>query len=265
MPETRLDHLAVAVHRHDDAWPRYLGDLGARWVGCGETAGFRPAQVEFANGMRVEVLEPHRVGENDFLQRFLDHRGPGAHHLTYKVADLDEALEACDRFGYPVIGVDRSDPGWQEAFLHPKRAHGIVVQLAQSEGSWDPEPPPPGLPAPVPPAPARLLTLVHRVASLDQALVLFEDVLGGDRVAEGATGEGRGHRWVELTWPGPGRLRLVACDSGALGGSPGALGHVAFSVADPAAVTDAVAVDDTWWEVDPQDNLGVGLQLRKET
>ena len=51
-----LDHVALAAEAQRDLWSRLVGDLGASWVGSGESPGFRFAQVAFDNGMRVEVL-----------------------------------------------------------------------------------------------------------------------------------------------------------------------------------------------------------------
>src|SRR5262249_18565316 len=87
-----LDHVAVAVERWADAWPRFVGVVGGRWMSGGRGPGFAPCQIGYANQMRVEILEPNEVERNDFLRRFLDRSGPGPHHLTFKVKDLEAAL-----------------------------------------------------------------------------------------------------------------------------------------------------------------------------
>ena len=127
--DTLLDHVAVAVERHSDAWPRYAGDLAGRWRSGGWGTGFAPAQLEYANGKKIEILAPHRADENDFLRRFLDRNGPGPHHLTFKVGDIDDALADAADAGYQPINVDLSDSTWKEAFLHPRDATGALVQL----------------------------------------------------------------------------------------------------------------------------------------
>ncbi len=262
-----LDHVAVATERQIDAWPRYAGDLSGRWVSGGESVGFRAAQVSYANGMNVEVLEPHLVEENDFLRRFLDANGPGPHHLTFKVADIRAALEAAEAAGISPVGVDLRDAQWQEAFLHPKQARGVVVQLAQSEGSWE-SPPPPDLPAPAAPVPAILDHVAHVVASLEDGAALFRDLLGGQELGEGPLDGGS---FLDLGWAGGGRVRLVAAgpDDGAtspwstwLDGRPGRVHHLAFTVADPSAVPDAIPTSHGSWVVPPERNLGVRLVLR---
>src|SRR3954454_6903271 len=138
-----LDHVAVATEDQHDAWPRYAGDLAGRWGAGGATPGFWSGQVSYANGMKVEVLEPHMVEQNDFLRRFLDRNGPGPHHVTYKVKDIVAALELVEAAGYRPVSVDISNPNWKEAFIHPKDAPGIVVQLAWSsgDGGWISPPP----------------------------------------------------------------------------------------------------------------------------
>lgn len=252
-----LDHVAVATESATDAWPRYATDLGGVWLAGGGPPGFWSGQVVYANGMKVEVLEPFEVEQNDFLRRFLDRNGPGPHHLTYKVADIEAALADAEAAGYRPVGVDLSDPGWKEAFLHPKDAPGVVVQLAQSggDGEWV-SPPPPGFPDPeTQPPPAVLDRVTHAVASLDDGLRLFRDLLAGQ---ERDRGEDEAGRWVELAWRGPGRVRLVEPNGPGspiaawLGDRAGRVHHLAFTVGPGDDVT----------EVPPDANLGVRLVLR---
>ena len=138
---TVLDHVAHAVPRWQDAWGRYATDLGAEWNSGGPGTGFAPAQLRFANDARVEVLMPWDVEENDFLARFLATSGPGPHHLTFKVPDLARAVQQTRAFGIDPIGISYEDPEWFEAFLHPKVATGVVVQLAQQQNAWRSPPP----------------------------------------------------------------------------------------------------------------------------
>jgi methylmalonyl-CoA/ethylmalonyl-CoA epimerase len=249
-----LDHVAVAVEHRHEAWPRYRRDLGGRWASSGETVGFALNQLSFDNGMRIEILRPNQVEKNDFLRRFLDHRGPGPHHLTYKVPDIEQALAVAEGAGYPAVNVDLSDPYWKEAFLHPKVAHGVVVQMAEShDEGWVPSPPPDDLPPPAADRPADLVRVTLTVESVDDALGLFQNVLEGEPAEEGPG-------WVELAWPGPGRLRLVQSDDGSSG-----VDHIAFALDDPSGVPDAHPRDDGTWVVPPEANLGTRLVLSVRT
>jgi len=255
-----LDHVAVAAERMTDLWPRYAGDLAGKFEGGGWTPGFLSAQLSYANGMRLEALEPHKPEDNDFLRRFLDRNGPGPHHLTFKVGDIRAALAEAEAAGYPPVSVDLRDPHWQEAFLHPKDALGIVVQLAQAsgEGDWG-SGPPDDLPRARTSAPAVLQRVVHAVADLDQGRRLFVDLLAGRVEDEGTDAGGT---WVDLAWPGPGRVRLVQpADAAVLEGRSGRLLHLAFACTDPASVAGAVPRGDGRFEVPPDANLGTRLVL----
>ncbi len=248
-----LDHVAVAFHRSADAWARYGGDLPGEWVGGGVSPGFSSAQVRYANGMKLEALAPYHPEENDFLARFLDRNGPGPHHLTFKVPDIEAAIADARHRGYEPVGIDLSHPGWKEAFIHPKQACGIVVQLAQSEGDWD-EPGPSPLPPPRVAELAVLARIVHLVADLDEATALFEGLLGGG-LDDG-----------DLRWPGGGRVKLRTAEPGTgdaewLGDRRGRLHHLAFTVTDPADVPSAVPMGDGRYEVPPEANHGTQLLL----
>jgi methylmalonyl-CoA/ethylmalonyl-CoA epimerase len=257
-----LDHVAVAVERWTDAWPRYLGDLAGQWLAGGQGPGFSPSQVRYPHperSMKVEVLEPNLVEVNDFLRRFLDHSGPGPHHLTFKVPELESAIEVMRSRGYEPIGIDLSNDEWKESFIHPKQACGIVVQVAQASGEMPVEVDGPAVPPRVD-RPAALVEVVHLVADLAAGHELFADLLGG-RPSSGTVHD------ELLDWPSGGRLRIVQPAPGSagaswLGGRPGRLSHLVFEVDDPAGVDGAKPAEDGTYIVAAADNLGTRLELR---
>ena len=279
-----LDHVAIAVEKWAAAWPRYVHQLGGAWHSGGINSGFSPAQLSFANGAKVEVLQPWEPENNPFLRRFLDHSGPGPHHLTFKVPDIHGALERVKDAGFEPVNVRLSDPVWQEAFLHPKQATGVVVQLAQAEFEWI-SPAPEGFPEPDVPA-ASLHHVTHAVRHLDKGLELFHELLGGVITAQG-TGPGEAWEFVDLAWPGPLGVRLVAPTGDAgpttalrlwLGDRQGRVHHLAFelpgplpvSASGPAAdgavrageIPGVIAGSGSVQVVEAGDNLGTGLVLR---
>lgn len=260
-----FDHVAIAAEHQADVWPRYIGELGASWVAGGAQPGFAPAQVRFAGGMLLEVLEPHEVEHSDFLRRFLDRHGPGVHHLTFKVSDLTMALDGARALGMEPVGIDRRDPEWQEAFLHPKQAFGVVVQLAQAGRRWS-SPPPAGLPVVRCDRPAALTHVALHVADLPAAIRLFQGLLGGRPTDEAATSADRRDDVLDLAWTGPGRLRLVQPVAGSeeavrLAGLPGMEDHLALSVPDMSVVTGATSRPAGRSEVPCEVNAGVRLVL----
>ena len=188
MTRIRFDHIALGMSRMVDATEMLVGTLGGV-PAYGQPSGvFRWGSWTFEGGGTIEILEP--MGDHGFLHRFLDERGPGVHHVTFKVPSLDEVTNRAERAGYDVVGRDDTDPEWKEAFLHPKQALGIVVQFAESVGGDD-EPsahwqPPPG--PPDPPAPVAIVGLRLRAHSRERARRQWETVLEG-RPSEGPEGE----------------------------------------------------------------------------
>jgi methylmalonyl-CoA/ethylmalonyl-CoA epimerase len=124
-----LDHVAVAVRRIADASPMIEELLGGVAGEGGEGRGFKFQQWTFPGGV-VELLEP--LGAESFLHRFLDGRGEGLHHVTFKVQDLPGWAARLRAAGYTVVGENYENPAWRELFIHPKSAHGVLIQLAET-------------------------------------------------------------------------------------------------------------------------------------
>ena len=212
-----LDHLAIGTPILADGWDLFGGVLGGTWAYGGDSAGYWWGQLQFAAGPKVELMTPTGGPDAAFLERFLAGRGAGPHHFNFLVTDIEDVLSRIRASGIEPIGVNLANPDWREAFLHPRNAHGIVIQVAQPGGSEPRCAPPQELPEPGPPA--RLDLVEHHVGDLDGAVRLFRDLLDGRlEAADAGT--------AELTWPGGKRIRLVREDGLPLGG---AMHHIRFA------------------------------------
>jgi methylmalonyl-CoA/ethylmalonyl-CoA epimerase len=220
---TILDHLAVGTPALSDGWELFGDVLGGTWAYGGDSPGFWFGQLEFTAGPKIELLTPTGGPDAAFLERFLAARGAGPHHFNFLVADIERALARVRAFGIEPVGVNTANPEWKEAFLHPRAAHGIVIQIAQQAGSPT-SAPPRELGAPGPPT--RLDLIEHHVSDLDGAVRLFRDVLDGRLEAAGSES-------AELTWPGGKRIKLAREDGLPLG----ALHHLRFARATGAFST----------------------------
>lgn len=224
-----LDHIAIGLPRIVDGVPFLVGTLGGRYLEGGPAPAFNGAQWTFADGERLELIEP--AGEpGGFLHRFLAARGPGVHHVTFKVPDIAAAAARVRDLGYDVVGYNDSFPYWKELFLHPKQAQGIVVQLAEEhpvpegvEGWVHGEP----LPAP-PPAepPARIVGLRLVARSEAAARRQWGELLGGEATAGG--GE------IEFRYPNSPLALRVRVDANAAEGPEAILVRTVYAV--PAGI-----------------------------
>jgi methylmalonyl-CoA epimerase len=130
MPEYRFDHVAVATRAIRPALPLFRDALGGDYLMGGDVdATWRWLQLRYPGGGKVELLEP--LGDG-FLSRFLDKRGEGLHHVTFKTDDIDAAIGDLRGRGFELVDVNLGDPHWKEAFLRPSRSHGTLIQIAQS-------------------------------------------------------------------------------------------------------------------------------------
>ena len=101
----------------------------------GDVAGtWRWFQLSYPDGRKIELLEP--LGDG-FLSRFLDKRGEGLHHITFKTDDIVAAIAHIEGAGYELVDKHLDDEHWKEAFLRPSNAHGTLIQIAQSSAPDD--------------------------------------------------------------------------------------------------------------------------------
>ncbi len=145
----RIDHVAIAVADRDAA-AQDLGGLFGLRAGAREHVAGQRTDVAFlhagggaAGDAADAALEICAPAGNESLQRFLDKRGPGLHHVCFEVDDLPAALAALKAAGVRLID-EAPRPGARGhlvAFLHPAATGGVLFELCA--------------PAPAPPSSAR--------------------------------------------------------------------------------------------------------------
>ena len=126
----RVAHVGIAVASIAAALPFYRDILGLV-PGSPETADGATIVSLPLGDVQVELLEPD--SSDSPVAKFLARRGPGIHHICYRVPDLDRALEACRAAGYRLVdATPRSGAaGRRIAFLHPKATAGILLELTE--------------------------------------------------------------------------------------------------------------------------------------
>ena len=129
----RLDHIGIAVHSIEAARPFFEGVLGARHRRTGDhpSGDFKVALFDL-HDFCIELLEP--IDPDGFLARFLKRRGEGFHHVTLQTPDLEKKVAALEASGVRVVDKHFDDPASIDAFISPKSAHGLLIQLGQTPG-----------------------------------------------------------------------------------------------------------------------------------
>jgi methylmalonyl-CoA/ethylmalonyl-CoA epimerase len=124
----RIAHVGIAVADLESALAFYRDVLGLEPHRPETVDGATIVALSFGD-VEVELLAP--VEPDSPISRFLARRGPGIHHICYRVPDLDAALEACRKAGYRLVDeVPRKGAaGRRIAFVHPKATAGILLEL----------------------------------------------------------------------------------------------------------------------------------------
>ncbi|MFQ5615230.1 MAG: VOC family protein [Anaerolineales bacterium] len=134
----RIERIALAVPDLEKAQAFFEGWFGAKFHPEEniEDMGIRYRPFEIGES-RMELLEPTR--DDSPVARFLKRNGgPGVHHITYEVDNLDEAIAELESRGGRIAyrhtygeGVTFEGKVWREAFVHPKDAFGVLIHLAE--------------------------------------------------------------------------------------------------------------------------------------
>jgi methylmalonyl-CoA/ethylmalonyl-CoA epimerase len=127
-----IDHVGVAVEDIDAALALYRDALGLPLVHRETVSdqGVDAALLDVGDG-HIELLAP--LSAETTVGKFLARRGPGLHHVAYRVNSVEEALSAATAAGLRLID-ERPRTGIRGsrvAFLHPASTGGVLTELVQ--------------------------------------------------------------------------------------------------------------------------------------
>lgn len=247
-PSLKFDHVAIAAADPGPVLDQLVGRLGATPLYGAVARGFRWVLLHAgsaAGGMLIEVIQPWSIEDDPFLARFLERRGPGVHHLTFKTGDIRRAISDFDRLGSPLVDQQLTDPRWREGFLRPGDAFGTVVQVVQTSvvrpplaemlqalrgrpdalaglaGGIEPDASATWWTAPpTAPTAVALQRVVLAAPDPHAAARFYETALGGEPLAPSVPGT------VELAWPGGEKMRFQPS-----GGAPAGIVALEFESA----------------------------------
>jgi methylmalonyl-CoA/ethylmalonyl-CoA epimerase len=148
-----LDHIGIAVRDLEEALKFYRDALGlaieapeevaservrAHFIPLGEAAAERGGGVPAtqdrrtaAPGPSLELLEA--TAPDSPIARYVEKRGPGLHHITLRVDDIEAVLARLRARGVRLIDERprAGAHGSRVAFIHPSSAHGVLVELRE--------------------------------------------------------------------------------------------------------------------------------------
>lgn len=132
-----IDHVGVAVADLDAALALYEGPFGMP-LAHRETVDEQGVEAVLLDvgPCHVELLRP--LGPETPVGKFLDRKGPGLHHVAYRVDDIEATLAELERDGVemidaePRIGIRKS----RVAFVHPRATGSVLTEIVEpAEGA----------------------------------------------------------------------------------------------------------------------------------
>jgi methylmalonyl-CoA/ethylmalonyl-CoA epimerase len=130
----KISHVAIAVKNLDDAVMRYTQVMGMT-LKCTEEVADQKVKVAMLplGESRIELVQP--TSPDSPVQKFIDAKGEGIHHIAFEVDDLEASLNLLKYAGMqlidqkPRIGAE----GAKIAFVHPKALNGVLLELIETK------------------------------------------------------------------------------------------------------------------------------------
>lgn len=130
----KLDHIGIAVADLDESMKFYGQVLGLD-LSAPEELPERQLRICMVDvglgGTNLELLWP--TDPASAVAKFIEKKGPGIHHLCYRVEDIAAEIEKLAASGVKMID-SQPRPGAHNtlvAFVHPKSAGGVLTELSQ--------------------------------------------------------------------------------------------------------------------------------------
>ncbi len=127
-----LEHIGIAVNSLDSAIPLFEALLGSPSY---KTEEVESEQVNTAffneTATKIELLEAS--GEGSVIQRFIDKKGEGIHHIAFRVDDIEAEMTRLEALGFEILNKTPKKGADNKlvCFLHPKGTNGVLIELCQ--------------------------------------------------------------------------------------------------------------------------------------
>ena len=131
MKPIKINHVAIVVQDIDAALSFWEQTFGLK-LDHVEDVPSQKSKVAFLplGESEIELVQP--TTSDSGLANFLEKRGEGMHHICIEVSDIDATLAELKSKGVRLINeVPEELPGRKMAFIHPKAANGVLVELYQ--------------------------------------------------------------------------------------------------------------------------------------
>ncbi|QOI96124.1 MAG: methylmalonyl-CoA epimerase [Flammeovirgaceae bacterium] len=128
----KLEHIGIAVKNLEQANKLFANLLGREHykIESVESEGVKTSFFELG-GVKIELLEATTT--NSAINKFIEKRGEGIHHLAFEVEDIRASIKHYQQLGFQLIGNEPKKGADNKliCFLHPKSTQGVLIELCQ--------------------------------------------------------------------------------------------------------------------------------------
>ena len=127
----KFDHVGLAVTNTDEVVALLSKLFGFEVAESREeaAAGFKSTLISSAE-VTLELIQP--VGPQGMIQKFIEKRGGGLHHISIQVDDLDADMKRLKALGVQFASEEAAQvDGCRVIFIHPRSANGLLIELIQ--------------------------------------------------------------------------------------------------------------------------------------
>ena len=133
LKDCHLDHVAVAVKDLDESQKTYEA-IGLSFADHRETVESQKVVTAFADldqRARLELLCPSQ--ESGPIHDFLQQKGPGIHHLCFRVSNVAQKSQELKQQGFRLIyeTPQKGAGGHLVNFIHPKSTGGVLIEISE--------------------------------------------------------------------------------------------------------------------------------------
>jgi len=131
MKPIKINHIAIVVRDIDASLDFWVKAFGLQ-VDHIEDVPSQASKVAFlpVGESEVELVQP--TSTDSGMAAYLEKRGEGMHHLCIEVEDIEAALAHLKTLEVRLINSEPQVlPGRKMAFIHPKAANGVLIELYQ--------------------------------------------------------------------------------------------------------------------------------------
>jgi methylmalonyl-CoA/ethylmalonyl-CoA epimerase len=128
----KIEHIGIAVKNIEQANDLYTSLLGEAPYKSEEVVSEKVMTSFFKNGPnKIELLTA--TDDNSAIAKFIEKKGEGIHHIAFAVDNIYEEMERLSKAGFQLLSTTPKKGADNKlvCFVHPKSAHGVLVELCQ--------------------------------------------------------------------------------------------------------------------------------------